>query len=201
MAQSRSIAPLALFGVDTLVDPDEPAIRGTVRQFVGDRIAPHISDWFESGEIPARELARDLGGLGLLGMHLEGYGCAGTSATAYGLACMELEAADSGLRSLVSVQGSLAMYAIWKHGSDPRFETNAARVAHRAELVAVLKERLMADEASAGEEKLSARGVPAGQVGTVETGFARGSSGPRPDRRHAATSLTTGGPPDSLLAQ
>ena len=129
MAQSRSIAPLALFGVDALIDPDELAIRDTVRQFVRDQIAPHISDWFESGEIPARELARDLGGLGVLGMHLEGYGCAGTSATAYGLACMELEAADSGLRSLVSVQGSLAMFAIWKHGSEEQKQEWLPRMA------------------------------------------------------------------------
>ena len=74
--------------------------------------------WYESGDLPARELAKEFGALGLLGMHLEGYGCAGTNATAYGLACMELEAGDSGIRSLVSVQGSLAMYAIWRWGSE-----------------------------------------------------------------------------------
>jgi glutaryl-CoA dehydrogenase len=81
-------------------------------------VRPHIAQWYESGTVPARELAKELGSLGLLGMHLQGYGCAGTSATAYGLACVELEAADSGIRSLVSVQGSLAMFAIWKHGSE-----------------------------------------------------------------------------------
>ncbi|HET6699129.1 MAG TPA: acyl-CoA dehydrogenase family protein, partial [Nocardioidaceae bacterium] len=90
----------------------------TVRRFVEDKIKPHVPDWYESGSIPARDLAKELGALGLLGMHLEGYDCAGTSATAYGLACLELEAGDSGLRSLVSVQGSLAMFAIWQHGSE-----------------------------------------------------------------------------------
>ena len=110
-------SPDHLFGVDALIGEEDRAIRDTVRRFVDDRIRPHIADWYETASLPARELAKELGSLGVLGMHLEGYGCAGTSATAYGLACMELEAGDSGLRSLVSVQGSLAMYAIWKHGS------------------------------------------------------------------------------------
>ncbi len=92
-------------------------IRDTVRRFVAEQVVPNVGEWFEAGTVP-RELARDLGKLGLLGMHLEGYGCAGASATAYGLACLELEAGDSGVRSLVSVQGSLAMYAIWRWGSD-----------------------------------------------------------------------------------
>ena len=92
-------------------------MRDAVRAVMDDRVRPHIEAWYESGTVPARELAKELGSLGLLGMHLQGYGCAGTSATAYGLACVELEAADSGIRSLVSVQGSLAMFAIWKHGS------------------------------------------------------------------------------------
>jgi glutaryl-CoA dehydrogenase len=119
MAQQPSqLTPLALFGTDELVGEEDRAMRDTVRRFVEDRIRPELAQWYESGSIPARELARELGSLGLLGMHLEGYGCAGTSATAYGLACMELEAGDSGLRSLVSVQGSLAMFAIWKHGSE-----------------------------------------------------------------------------------
>jgi glutaryl-CoA dehydrogenase len=82
------------------------------------RVGLITGDWYESGAIPVRDLAKELGSLGVLGMHLDGYGCAGTSATAYGLACLELEAGDSGLRSLVSVQGSLAMFAIWKHGSE-----------------------------------------------------------------------------------
>ncbi len=110
--------PLGLFGTDALIGEEDRAIRDTVRRFVEDRVRPHLADWFESATIPARDLAKELGSLGLLGMHLEGYGCAGTSATAYGLACMELEAADSGVRSLVSVQGSLAMFAIWRFGSE-----------------------------------------------------------------------------------
>jgi len=111
-------APLSLFSIDHLLSEEERAIRDVVRDYVEASIKPHVADWFETGEIPARELARELGGLGVLGMHLEGYGCQGTSAVAYGLACLELEAGDSGIRSLVSVQGSLAMYAIHAFGSD-----------------------------------------------------------------------------------
>ena len=107
-----------LFAIDSLLDTEERQIRDTVRKLGNERIRPHLADWFEEGTVPARELAKELGALGLLGMHLEGYGCAGTSATAYGLACLELEAMDSGIRSLVSVQGSLAMFAIWKFGSE-----------------------------------------------------------------------------------
>ncbi|GAA0912642.1 acyl-CoA dehydrogenase family protein [Virgisporangium ochraceum] len=113
-----TLSPLEYFGVDALVDEDSLALRDAVRTFVDKRVRPHVALWYEEGRLPARELARELGELGVLGMHLEGYGCAGTSALAYGLACFELEAGDSGLRSLVSVQGSLAMYAIWKWGSD-----------------------------------------------------------------------------------
>ncbi|MDI6626192.1 MAG: acyl-CoA dehydrogenase family protein [Rhodococcus sp. (in: high G+C Gram-positive bacteria)] len=116
MANSQSVDEL--FAIDSLLDDEERQIRDTVRKFGNERIRPHIADWFEEGTVPARELAKELGSLGLLGMHLEGYGCAGTSATAYGLACLELEAIDSGIRSLVSVQGSLAMFAIWKYGSE-----------------------------------------------------------------------------------
>jgi glutaryl-CoA dehydrogenase len=116
--QLTPTAPLELFAFDGLLDDEERAIRDTVRRFCDDRIRPRVAGWFEAGAIPARELAVELGRIGLLGMHLEGYGCAGTSAVAYGLACMELEAADSGIRSLVSVQGSLAMYAIWRFGSE-----------------------------------------------------------------------------------
>lgn len=107
-----------LFSIDSLLDTEEKQIRDTVRTLGNERIRPHLADWFEEGTVPARELAKELGALGLLGMHLEGYGCAGTSSTAYGLACLELEAMDSGVRSLVSVQGSLAMFAIWKYGSE-----------------------------------------------------------------------------------
>ncbi|MFB4277507.1 acyl-CoA dehydrogenase family protein [Nonomuraea sp. MTCD27] len=112
------IAPTALFALDTLLTEEEREIRNTVRRVCDREIRPHVASWFETGELPARELARTLGSVGVLGMHLDGYGCAGMGAVAYGLACLELEAADSGLRSLVSVQGSLAMYAIWKYGSE-----------------------------------------------------------------------------------
>ena len=117
MSQDATSTPFDLFAIDSLLSEEERAVRDTVRAFCDDRIRPNIADWFESASIPARELATELGKLGLLGMHLDGYGCAGTTATAYGLACLELEAADSGIRSLVSVQGSLAMYAIYRFGS------------------------------------------------------------------------------------
>jgi glutaryl-CoA dehydrogenase len=111
------VRPRDFLDIDSLLSDEERAIRDVVRAFVGDRVVPAVGDWFEQGTIP-RELARELGALGVLGMHLEGYGCAGASATAYGLACLELEAGDSGVRSLVSVQGSLAMYAIHRWGSE-----------------------------------------------------------------------------------
>ncbi|MEV4835219.1 acyl-CoA dehydrogenase family protein [Nonomuraea sp. NPDC049486] len=112
------ISPTALFALDTLLTEEEREIRNTVRRVCDREIRPHVADWFEAGELPVREVARTLGGTGVLGMHLDGYGCAGMGAVSYGLACLELEGADSGLRSLVSVQGSLAMYAIWKYGSE-----------------------------------------------------------------------------------
>ena len=115
---STPVHPFDLLAVDGLLTDEEREIRRTVRAVADRELRPHVAGWFEKGEIPARELARTLGGLGVLGMHLEGYGCAGTNSVAYGLACLELEAVDSGLRSLVSVQGSLAMYAIWKYGSE-----------------------------------------------------------------------------------
>ena len=124
-----STRPADLFAFDSLFSDEELAIAGTVRDYVARDVAPHIADWFEAGEIPARELARDLGRIGVLGMHLDGYGCAGTSAKAYGLACLELEAADSGLRSLVSVQGSLAMFAIWRWGSEEQKQEWLPRMA------------------------------------------------------------------------
>ncbi|WP_030486381.1 acyl-CoA dehydrogenase family protein [Micromonospora chokoriensis] len=111
-------APLDLLDLDSSLSEEERQIRDVVRQLVDDRVRPHVADWYEDGRVPARELAREFGKLGLLGMHLTGYGCAGASAVAYGLACQELEASDSGVRSLVSVQGSLAMYAIWRYGSE-----------------------------------------------------------------------------------
>jgi glutaryl-CoA dehydrogenase len=115
---TEPMSPDALVGIDALLSDEERQIRDVVRALVKRRIAPEIAGWYENGELPARELARELGDLGLLGMHLDGYGCAGTSAVAYGLACLELEAGDSGIRSLVSVQGSLAMYAIHAFGSE-----------------------------------------------------------------------------------
>ncbi|MEU5214002.1 acyl-CoA dehydrogenase family protein [Streptomyces sp. NPDC020742] len=106
-------------GLDDLLTDEDRAVRDTVRRWAADRVLPHIAQWYEAGELPGiRELARELGSIGALGMSLTGYGCAGASAIQYGLACLELEAADSGIRSLVSVQGSLAMYAIWRFGSE-----------------------------------------------------------------------------------
>ncbi len=103
--------------VDAMLDDEERLIRDTVRAFVADRVLPDIADWFAQGTIPV-ELAKEMGAMGLLGMHLNGYGTAGTNAVSYGLACRELEAGDSGVRSFVSVQGSLAMYPIWAFGSE-----------------------------------------------------------------------------------
>ncbi|ANW20905.1 acyl-CoA dehydrogenase family protein [Streptomyces clavuligerus] len=106
-------------GVDELLSGEDLAFRDAVRGWAGERVLPHITEWYERGELPVvRELARELGGLGALGMSLTGYGCAGATQIQYGLVCLELEAADSGIRSLVSVQGSLAMYAIHRYGSE-----------------------------------------------------------------------------------
>ncbi|WP_432049499.1 acyl-CoA dehydrogenase family protein [Verrucosispora sp. NA02020] len=107
-----------LLDLDSSLTEEERQIRAVVRRVVDERVRPHVAGWYEAGEVPARDLAREFGALGLLGMHLTGYGCAGSTAVAYGLACLELEAGDSGVRSLVSVQGSLAMYAIWRYGSE-----------------------------------------------------------------------------------
>ncbi|MEV0153074.1 acyl-CoA dehydrogenase family protein [Micromonospora sp. NPDC050686] len=112
------MSPLDLLDIDASLGEEERQIRSVVRRLVDDRVRPHVAGWYEAGQVPARELAVEFGKLGLLGMHLTGYGCAGASAVAYGLACLELEAGDSGVRSLVSVQGSLAMYAIWRYGSE-----------------------------------------------------------------------------------
>ena len=119
---------LDLLRVDQQLSSDEVLVRDTVRAFTAERVMPHIADWFEAGTLP-RELAAELGKLGLLGMHLTGYGCAGMGPVAYGVACRELEAADSGLRSLVSVQGSLAMFPIWKYGSPEQKEEWLPRMA------------------------------------------------------------------------
>jgi glutaryl-CoA dehydrogenase len=118
----------SLLDFDSLLDEDELLIQKTVRSFVNDKVKPHIVTWFEEGISP-RELATELGSIGLLGMHLTGYGCAGTNAVSYGLACLELEAGDSGLRSFVSVQGSLSMFSIWKYGSEEQKQEWLPRLA------------------------------------------------------------------------
>ena len=120
--------PLGLLGVEHLITDEERDIQLAVREFVAEQVRPRIADWYENGEIDLA-LAREAGELGLLGMHLTGYGCAGTNAVSYGLACLELEAGDSGVRSLVSVQGSLAMFAIWKFGSEEQKQTWLPRMA------------------------------------------------------------------------
>jgi glutaryl-CoA dehydrogenase len=116
-AKPTSLDPRDFLAIDALLDDEERAIRDTVRAFVRERILPEVGEWFEQGILPL-ELVQEIGKLGLFGMHLDGYGLPGASAVAYGLTCMELEAGDSGLRSLVSVQGSLAMFSIWKWGSE-----------------------------------------------------------------------------------
>ncbi len=113
---------LDFLGIDALLDDEERMIRDTVRTFVRDRILPNVADWFESHTFP-REISRELGALGVLGMHLHGYGCPGASSVSYGLACLELEAGDSGIRSFASVQGSLAMFAISRWGSEDQKNT------------------------------------------------------------------------------
>lgn len=114
--------------IDRLYTQEERMLRDTVRRFSSDRILPNIADWYEQGATPV-ELAREIGKLGLLGMHLEGYGCAGASSVDYGIACLELEAADSGIRSMVSVQGSLAMFPIWAYGSEEQKQEWLPRMA------------------------------------------------------------------------
>jgi glutaryl-CoA dehydrogenase len=120
--------PFELFDIDRLLDEDERDIAATVRRFVDTRLRPHIADWFESSTLP-KELAKEFGSLGVMGMHLDGYGCAGTNAVSYGLACLELEAGDSGFRSFVSVQGSLSMYSIHRFGSEEQKQQWLPRLA------------------------------------------------------------------------
>src|SRR4026208_1594802 len=116
-----ALDPLDFLAIDALLDDEERAVRDTVRQFVRDNVLEEVGDWFEQGIFP-RELIGELAKLGLLGMHLEGYGLPGASSVAYGLTCMGLEAGDAGVRSAVSVQGSLAMFPIWKWGSEEQKE-------------------------------------------------------------------------------
>jgi glutaryl-CoA dehydrogenase len=127
-AAPPELRPKDFLAIDHLLSDEERDMRDAVRAFVRDRVVPNVGEWFEEATIP-RELAPELGGLGVLGMHLTGYGCLGASATAYGLVCMELEAGDSGVRSLVSVQGSLAMYAIWRWGSEEQKQEWLPRMA------------------------------------------------------------------------
>jgi glutaryl-CoA dehydrogenase len=125
---SGTADPRDFLDIDALLDGEELLLRDTVRRFVADRILPEVADWFEEGVFP-RELAKEMGSLGLLGMHLDGYGCAGTNAVSYGLACTELEFGDSGARSFVSVQGSLAMFPIHAYGSEEQKEEWLPRMA------------------------------------------------------------------------
>jgi glutaryl-CoA dehydrogenase len=125
---ASDIDPLDFLEIDRLLSDEERAIRDAVREWVGDRVLPNIEEWFEAATFP-REVAKELGALGLLGMHLTGYDCAGANAVSYGLACLELEAGDSGFRSFVSVQGSLSMFPIWKYGSDEQKERWLPRMA------------------------------------------------------------------------
>ena len=121
--------PLDLLDVDAGLDATQVQVRDQVARVVRERYEPELGDWYEAGSLPMREIARELGGMGLLGMHLDGYGCAGMDAIAYGVACRELEAGDSGLRSFVSVQGSLAMFPIHAYGSDEQKQEWLPRMA------------------------------------------------------------------------
>ena len=120
---SKTNSPEAtdFLGLDALLTDEELKVREKVRSFVHEKIKPNIREWWEKAIFP-QEIVPEMGERGLLGMHLKGYGCAGKSAVSYGLACMELEAGDSGLRTFVSVQGSLAMSAIYKFGSEEQKE-------------------------------------------------------------------------------
>lgn len=124
----RAIDPLDYVGIDALLTDDEKAIRDAVREVVRERIIPEVGDWFDKGILP-REVFTEFGQMGMLGAHLEGYGCSGVNAVSYGLINHELEYGDSGLRSAVSVQGSLAMYAIWRWGSEEQKQQYLPRMA------------------------------------------------------------------------
>ena len=128
-----ALDPLDFLALEALLDDEERAIRDTVREFVRRNVLPDVGDWFERGILP-RELMAEIAKLGLYGMHLDGYGLPGASAVAYGLTCLELEAGDAGVRSAVSVQGSLAMYAIWRWGSDEQKESWLPRM-HTGEVI------------------------------------------------------------------
>jgi len=127
-ADTRAIRPSDFLDLDSSLSAEERDIRDVVRAYVVDRVLPDVGEWYEQAQVPL-DRAAELGQLGVLGMHLDGYGCAGASATAYGLACLELEAGDSGVRSFVSVQGSLSMFAIHRYGSDEQKEQWLPRMA------------------------------------------------------------------------
>jgi glutaryl-CoA dehydrogenase len=128
MTTAQTRKPLELFGVDSLLTDEEREIASTVRRFTESVLKPNVAEWFESATLP-KELAKEFGSLGVLGMHLDGYGCAGTNAVSYGLACLELEAGDSGFRSFVSVQGSLSMFSIYRYGSEEQKQEWLPRLA------------------------------------------------------------------------
>jgi glutaryl-CoA dehydrogenase len=129
IADFDALHRLDLLGLDDTLSAEDRLLRDTVRKFADDQLRPHIAEWFEAGTLPARDLALEFGKLGLLGMHLEGYDCPGAKPSQYALACAEVEAVDSGLRSLVSVQGSLAMYAIHAYGSEEQKQQWLPRMA------------------------------------------------------------------------
>jgi glutaryl-CoA dehydrogenase len=120
---------LDLLDLDDTLSSEDRLLRDTIRRFATEQLRPNIAEWFEAGTLPARDLAVEFGKLGVLGMHLQGYGCAGATASQYALACIEIEAVDSGLRSLVSVQGSLAMWAIYAYGSEEQKQEWLPRMA------------------------------------------------------------------------
>jgi glutaryl-CoA dehydrogenase len=124
-----TVRPLDLLDVDELHSEEELAVRAVVRRLMDEHVRPNVAGWYEEGQVPVRDLTREFAKVGLLGMHLTGYGCAGASAVAYGLACLEAEAADSGVRSLISVQGSLAMFGIWRWGSEAQKDEWLPRMA------------------------------------------------------------------------
>src|SRR6201995_3671264 len=126
---SDALDRLDLLDLDDDLDDEDRLLRDTARKFANDSLRPNIQQWFEDGPLPARDLAREFGELGVLGMHLEGYGCQGAKPSQYGLVCAEVEAVDSGLRSLVSVQGSLAMYSIYAYGSEEQKQQWLPRMA------------------------------------------------------------------------
>jgi glutaryl-CoA dehydrogenase len=143
---------LDLLDLDDTLDSEDRLLRDTVRRFATEQLRPHIAEWFEAGTLPARDLALEFGKLGVLGMHLQGYDCAGAKASQYALACTEIEAVDSGLRSLISVQGSLAMYAIYAYGSEEQKQEWLPRMA-RGEAIGCFG----LTEADAGSDPASMR--------------------------------------------